>query len=166
MRVEGMTYPVNSRPAGPEQLSKQAVRESDYSAGDRREKGTPNREALQDGALPSRRGPGQLKAEQSLLERQRSELARRLLFLNDKPENEQDDRLLDKLNGAIREMNESMEVKHLSLRFELHEDSERWMVQIVDIVEDQVIREIPPEKMLQLSARIQDTVGVMLDRQS
>ncbi len=170
MRVEGMTYPVNSRTAIADQPVKPLVREPGNNDTEGQQYAR-NRDSLQeglsDGSLSSRREVSEeLVTEKSASDRQREDLEKRLSVLEGQQEHEKDEKLLDKLNGAIREMNEDMEVKHLSLRFKLHEDSERWMVQIVDIIEDEVIRKIPPEKMLELSARIQSAVGVMLDRQT
>jgi len=170
VRLEGMTYPVNNRTAIADQPVKPLVREPGSGDADRQEyarKKGSLQEGLADGNLFSRRGVSDgLVAEKSVMDRQREDLEERLSFLKGKEDHEKDEKLLDKLNGAIREMNKDMEVQQLSLRFKLHEDSDRWMVRIVDIMEDEVIREIPPEKMLELSARIQSSVGVMLDRQS
>ncbi|MGM0652765.1 MAG: flagellar protein FlaG [Bacillota bacterium] len=170
MRIEGLTYPFNSRTAITDQPVKPLVREpgSGDAEGQQytRKKGSLQ-EGLSDGSLSSRREVSdEVATKKSVMERQREELKDRLAFLKEKEEHEEDEKLLDKLNGAIEEMNKDMEVQHLSLRFKLHEDSERWMVRIVDIMEDEVIREIPPERMLELSARIQSSIGVMLDRQS
>ena len=170
MRLEGMTYPANNRTAIADQPVKPLVREPGSGDADGNEyarKQGSLQKGLSDSSLSSRRGLSDgLVAEKSVMDRQRENLEERLSFLKGKEGHEKDEKLLDKLNGAIREMNEDMEVQHLSLRFKLHEDSERWMVRIVDIMEDKVIREIPPERMLELSARIQSSVGVMLDRQS
>ena len=51
----------------------------------------------------------------------------------------------------------------LYLRFHMHSESERWMVQVVDIREDEIVREIPPEKVLNVAAQIQGLLGVLLD---
>lgn len=170
MRLEGMTYPVNNRTAIADQPVKPLVREPGSSDADGQQyarKQGSLQEGLSDGSLsPRREISDELVTKKSGADRQREELKDRLAFLKGKEENEKDEKLLDRLNGAIREMNEDMEVQHLSLRFKLHEDSERWMVRIVDIMEDEVIREIPPERMLELSARIQSSIGVMIDRQS
>ena len=170
MRLEGMTYPANNRTAISDQPVKPIVREPGSGDADGQQYAR-NRDSLQEGLSddsfsPRREVSDELVTKKSGTDRQRAELKDRLAFLKGKEENEKDEKLLDRLNGAIREMNEDMEVQHLSLRFKLHEDSERWMVRIVDIMEDEVIREIPPERMLELSARIQSSVGVMLDRQS
>jgi len=51
--------------------------------------------------------------------------------------------VLEQLETGIQRLNDTAEAFNLSLRFLLHEESERWMVQVVDLVDDKVIREIP-----------------------
>lgn len=160
MRVDGVVNPVPERvplkeqgvrPTGPE--SGRAGRDDYAGEGDK----TSGR-----GRLPGY--DNSLNARRSTLDLQQEELKNRLEAL-DRDEREEDgESLLERLNGALREMNEEARITHLSYRFRLHEDSERWMVQIVDILEDEVIREIPPENVLDLSARVRDLSGLMLDQ--
>lgn len=64
---------------------------------------------------------------------------------------------------ALEQLNQTTEAIHVSLRFRLHEDSARFMVQVVDVNENQVIKEIPPEAVLNLVARIQDMIGLLIN---
>ena len=69
----------------------------------------------------------------------------------------------DELEDSLQKLNDTAEAFNLSLRFQLHRDSERWMVQVVDIRDNEVIREMPPEKVLNMVAQIQNLIGVLLD---
>ncbi len=71
--------------------------------------------------------------------------------------------LLKRFEAAIREMNREAEMNYVSLRFRLHAESDRWMVSIIDVLEDEVLRVIPPEELLHLSAQIQKLTGVLVD---
>ncbi len=71
--------------------------------------------------------------------------------------------LLQEVEEAVRKLNDTAEAMHLSLRFLMHRDSERWMVQVVDIQQDEIVREIPPEQVLNVVAQIQSLIGVLLD---
>jgi len=71
--------------------------------------------------------------------------------------------MLQELEGAVLKLNDTAEAMQLSLRFHMHSDSERWMVQVVDVRQDEIIREIPPEKVLNVVAQIQDLLGILLD---
>ena len=64
---------------------------------------------------------------------------------------------------AIMKLNDTAEAMQLSLRFLMHEGSERWMVQVVDIQQDEIVREMPPENVLNVVAQIQSLIGVLLD---
>ena len=76
---------------------------------------------------------------------------------------ESDKSLLQEVEEAVRKLNDTAEAMQLSLRFHMHSESERWMVQVVDIREDEIVREIPPEKILNVVAQIQSLLGVLLD---
>ena len=71
--------------------------------------------------------------------------------------------LMQEVEEAVRKLNDTAEAMHLSLRFLMHKESERWMVQVVDIRQDEIIREIPPERTLNVVAQIQNLLGVLLD---
>jgi flagellar protein FlaG len=74
-----------------------------------------------------------------------------------------DESMLQELEGAVLKLNDTAEAMQLSLRFHMHSDSDRWMVQVVDVRQDEIIREIPPEKVLNVVAQIQDLLGILLD---
>ena len=48
------------------------------------------------------------------------------------------------------------------LRFRIHEESERVMVEVVDLDENEVIRR-SPEKILNMVAQIQNIIGLLID---
>ena len=66
-------------------------------------------------------------------------------------------------NWDYYSLNDTAEAMQLSLRFHMHRETDRWMVQVVDIREDEIVREIPPEKVLNVVAQIQSLLGVLLD---
>lgn len=70
---------------------------------------------------------------------------------------------LREVEEAIMKLNDTAEAMQLSLRFLMHEGSERWMVQVVDIQQDEIVREMPPENVLNVVAQIQSLIGVLLD---
>lgn len=66
---------------------------------------------------------------------------------------------VDSINGAI-------EYVHRGLRFVVHEDTNRMMVRVVDILTDEVIKEIPPEEVLDTAARIREMIGILIDERA
>ncbi len=64
---------------------------------------------------------------------------------------------VDDFNEAV----ESFMVR--DLKFQIHRGSDRLFVQVIDVVHDEVISEMPPEEFLDMVAKIQDMVGIILD---
>ena len=76
----------------------------------------------------------------------------------------------EQLEAAVELANQAMEISRYNLQFRIHEDSGRGQGKVIDAGSQEVIREIPPEQMLELSASIKqmlDTfhkmVGVLVD---
>ncbi len=95
-------------------------------------------------------------AQQNRVQQQRQNRAQQ-------PAVETDKNLLQEVEQAVRKLNDTAEAMHLDLRFVIHDDSERWMVQVVDVREDEIVKEIPPEKVLNVVAQIQSLLGVLVD---
>lgn len=64
------------------------------------------------------------------------------------------------LKAAVNITNDAIRIVNYHLEFRLHEDSGRYQVKVIDSESQKVIREIPPEKMLEFSAHIKQ----MLDK--
>ncbi|MFP4200510.1 MAG: flagellar protein FlaG [Bacillota bacterium] len=60
-------------------------------------------------------------------------------------------------------LNETLRLFDRRLAFEIHEDTQRYLVRVVDPKTDEIIREIPPEEFLDLVARIEQMVGLIID---
>jgi flagellar protein FlaG len=72
-------------------------------------------------------------------------------------------RLLDE---KTNQLNRAMEIFNKRLRFEVHDETERIMVKILEKRvdnTDEVIREIPPERVLDMLARIEEMIGLLID---
>ena len=50
------------------------------------------------------------------------------------------------------------------LRFEKHEKTGHWIVQICDSETDEVIKEVPPEKMLDMVSKFRELAGLLVDK--
>ena len=97
------------------------------------------------------------EAQQSRVQQQQKDNRAR------QPEIDTDKGMLQEVEEAVRKLNDTAEAMNLDLRFQLHEDSDRWMVRVVDMNDDEIVREIPPEKVLNVVAQIQSVLGVLLD---
>lgn len=74
---------------------------------------------------------------------------------------------LDKLKQAVDTVNEAFRLSNYHLEFQIHEKSGKYQIKVVDTDSARVIREIPPEYMLEISASIKQVLdkflGVFVD---
>ncbi len=73
---------------------------------------------------------------------------------------EMDERVLQE---ETEKLNEMTRIFNRSFHFEIHEESKRWMVQVINTETGEVIKEIPPEKILDMVARLDQFVGLIVD---
>lgn len=67
------------------------------------------------------------------------------------------------LDEAIEVINKIVTGKNERFEFKIHERTGRMMVKLIDNETDEIVKEIPPEKMLDLVASIWDFVGILVD---
>ncbi|MHB8125585.1 MAG: flagellar protein FlaG [Desulfitobacteriaceae bacterium] len=72
----------------------------------------------------------------------------------------------DEISQITDRLNKFMEKIDTDLRFELHDKTNRVMVQVVDSKDQRVIKEFPPHELLDTLAAISDYVGVLLDKKA
>lgn len=84
---------------------------------------------------------------------------------------EQSESLLDSeifkkldFSEIVEEASKALEVVNTELSFKIHEGTGRPVIQLIEAGTDRVVREIPPEKMLDIVAGIWDWAGLMVDR--
>jgi len=69
----------------------------------------------------------------------------------------------DKLQQAIDVVNEFLEINHSSSKFIYHEGLERYYVTIVNRDTEEVVKEIPPKKLLDAFYEMKKMVGMIVD---
>lgn len=67
------------------------------------------------------------------------------------------------LAHAIDKANETFKIQNRSLRFKIHERTNEIIVKVVDSETEEVIREIPPEKLLDMFANMLELAGLIVD---
>jgi len=72
------------------------------------------------------------------------------------PRELQGDEVVDRLNLAMRALS-------TRLKFQKHEASGKFVVRVINEQTDEVIREIPPERLLDLLVHLRRMVGVLVD---
>lgn len=66
------------------------------------------------------------------------------------------------LDRAVEKLNKASEAFSRELRFSIHEKTKQVVVRVVDS-KGEVIREIPPEKVLDAFIMMQEALGLLLD---
>jgi flagellar protein FlaG len=69
----------------------------------------------------------------------------------------------EQLAKAVEQANKTMENYQTNLNFVMHEKSGEYIVQVVNSENKEVIREIPPEWVLDMVANFKKMVGIMVD---
>lgn len=64
---------------------------------------------------------------------------------------------------AIEKANRAVSVAYRRFEYSIHEKTKEIMVKVIDTETDEVIREIPPEKILDLVAMIWEMAGLIVD---
>ncbi|MBP7073221.1 MAG: flagellar protein FlaG [Clostridiaceae bacterium] len=64
---------------------------------------------------------------------------------------------------AVETANKALEGSFTSFEISVHEKTNRIMVKVVDKETKEVIREIPPEKILNLMAKLWEMAGIIVD---
>jgi len=73
------------------------------------------------------------------------------------------EKLEEDVKESVKDINEIVKKVKEDLSFEVHDETERMMVKVIDRKTKEVIKELPPEEMLDLSARIHEMVGLLID---
>lgn len=66
------------------------------------------------------------------------------------------------------ENNSELDIRLTDTRFEfsIHEGTEAVMVKVIDTETDEIIREIPPEKILDMVAKMWELAGILVDKRA
>jgi len=67
------------------------------------------------------------------------------------------------LESLMNSLNEFIQPSHTSIKFQLHDKLEEYYVQVINDDTNEVIREIPSEKMLDIYAAMREYLGLMVD---
>ena len=68
---------------------------------------------------------------------------------------------LDRIKKAVEDLNKKM--SNSEALFGIHEETQRVTIKIVDKQTKEVIKELPPEKTLDMIAKVWEMAGIMVD---
>jgi flagellar protein FlaG len=68
-----------------------------------------------------------------------------------------------KVKEAVKKMNEMLEINNNAAKFVYHEGLERYYVTVVNSQTEEVVKEIPPKKLLDAFYEMQKMLGMIVD---
>lgn len=69
------------------------------------------------------------------------------------------------LNDSITKLKDAANIFSRRLSFSVDKKTNRVIVKVIDTETDKVIREIPPEQVVELAAKIQEMIGLLVDEE-
>ncbi|MBU5427775.1 flagellar protein FlaG [Tissierella pigra] len=66
--------------------------------------------------------------------------------------------------GLIEKANKDFIIYDRRFEFSIHEKTKQIMVKVIDVTTDEVIRELPPEKILDIVASMWEVAGIIVDK--
>jgi flagellar protein FlaG len=69
----------------------------------------------------------------------------------------------EELIATIESANKKFEIYDKRLEFSIHEKTKEIVVKIIDTKTDEIIKEIPPEKILDMVAKLMELAGILVD---
>ncbi len=84
-------------------------------------------------------------------------------FINDVTEKKEKNINPKELKAAVDVANKVLFKNNTHLKFQIHEKTKEVMVRIVEDETGEVIKEIPPEKMLDMVAKLWEIAGIIVD---
>lgn len=67
---------------------------------------------------------------------------------------------------AVEHLNAAVDIFNKGLHFRIHEDTEQIVVEVINKESGEVIRQIPPEYVLDVLAKIDELLGVFIDERA
>lgn len=81
-----------------------------------------------------------------------------------KEKDKQQELTKDELTNVVKGLNEFLKPTFTSLNFKVHEELDRYYVEVVDQETKKVIREIPSKEILDMYAKMTEYLGLFIDK--
>ncbi|MEH7107193.1 MULTISPECIES: flagellar protein FlaG [Bacillaceae] len=72
----------------------------------------------------------------------------------------------EKTEKVINSLNDFLKASTTHLKFQYHEELQKYYVAIVDDQTNEVVKEIPPKKLLDMYAAMEDYLGLLVDKKA
>ncbi len=112
-------------------------------------------------SLSSERGTGSNRPGRDLQKLSRDEFESRQRRLDRDLEISEDD-----LKVQVDLLNDTLRTFDKRLRFNIHTETEQIYTHVIDAETEEILREIPPEEVLDMVARLDEMVGLIVDERA
>ncbi len=89
--------------------------------------------------------------------------AQRTKVTRDKEREKSQHEQREKLTKTVQKLNQAVAVLDSPLKFEMVERDGQWLVQIIDSTANRLLREVKPERVMEVVSKIQKTLGLLVD---
>lgn len=104
-------------------------------------------------------------AAQQKLERSNEELPPKVIEKKDDVSSAREEIPREEVEKAAEKLNRLMGLIDKKMEFEVHEKSHRVMVKVIDREKGEVLREIPPKKILDMLSSFAEFAGLLVDQE-
>lgn len=70
---------------------------------------------------------------------------------------------IQNINEKVEQLNKTADLFNKKLHFLVHDETEQIVVQVVNSETGEIIKQIPPEKILEVLSRIDQVIGIFVD---
>ncbi|NHC42271.1 flagellar protein FlaG [Bacillus sp. MM2020_1] len=82
----------------------------------------------------------------------------------EQPQSQHQQHSKEKTEKVINSMNEFLKASNTHLKFQFHDELKEYYVTLVDDTTDEVVKEIPSKKLLDMYAAMTDYLGLLVDK--
>ncbi len=72
----------------------------------------------------------------------------------------------ENMEKVINSMNDFLKSSNTHLKFQFHDELQKYYVAIVDDQTNEILKEIPPKKLLDMYAAMEDYLGLLVDKKA
>lgn len=103
--------------------------------------------------------------ESNYLDKTKSRISENIVIRNQNIDSVADERLQEAtIIKVIEEANKKFDFEGRGLEFSIHEKTKQIMITVIDKANDEIIREIPSEKILDMVAAMCEGAGLLVDK--
>ena len=98
------------------------------------------------------------------MERGQEEMPRMVVEKKDNVTSAREEIPREEVEQAAEKLNRLMGLVERRLKFEIHDKSHRVMVKIIDEKSGEILREVPPKKILDMLSSFDEYIGLLIDK--